>query len=61
MVGLLLAFLLIWLFIKLGVGIFKILFFILTCTLAFIFFIHLLVPIVVILGLIFLFFTLARH
>jgi len=61
MVGLLLVLFLIWLFVKMGIGVFKILFFLLACALAFFFLIHLFIPAIIFLGLIFLFFAAARH
>lgn len=47
MLTLLLIIFLIWAFVKLGIGTLKILFFLLACGLIFIFFIHLLVPLII--------------
>ncbi len=61
MFTLLLILFLIWLLVKMGIGIVKILFFLLACALAFFFLIHLFIPAVIFLGLIFLFFAAIRH
>lgn len=52
MLTFLLIIFLIWAFIKLGVGLTKILLFLLACGFAFIFFIHLLIPLIIIGGII---------
>ncbi|AWM73060.1 MULTISPECIES: hypothetical protein [Lactobacillus] len=57
MLTLLLIFALIWALAKLGVGIIKILLFILACGLIFIFFIHLLIPFAILGGILLLLFT----
>lgn len=57
MLTLLLIFALIWALAKLGVGIIKILLFILACGLIFIFFIHLLIPFAILGGIFLLLFT----
>ncbi|PXY86069.1 hypothetical protein DK873_00505 [Lactobacillus melliventris] len=61
MFTLLLILFLIWLFVKMGIGIFKILFFLLTCALTFFFFVQLLIPVAVFLGVIFLIFAIVRR
>ncbi|WEV70926.1 hypothetical protein OZY43_00320 [Lactobacillus sp. ESL0785] len=48
MLTLLLLFLITWLLVKLGIGVFKISFFLLTCGIIFVFFIHLLLPLLLI-------------
>ncbi|MBA1392508.1 hypothetical protein EQ500_01110 [Lactobacillus sp. XV13L] len=61
MLTLLLLFGFLWLFFKLGVGLLKILLFLLACGLGFFFFVHLLVPLLLLGGLICLGCTLLRH
>ena len=61
MFALLIVLFLTWLFVKMGIGIVKILFFFLACALAFFFLIHLFIPAIIFLGLIFLFFAAVRH
>ena len=61
MFALLIVLFLTWLLVKMGIGIVKILFFFLTCALALFLLIHLFIPAIIFLGLIFLFFAAVRH
>lgn len=61
MITLLLIFCLIGLFSKIGIGIFKILFFLLTCAIVFIFFVHFLIPLILLGSALFVLFSLVRH
>lgn len=58
MLTLLLIIFLIWAFVKLGTGTLKILFFLLACGFVFVFFIHLLVPLIILGAIIFIAFAL---
>ncbi|RMC26328.1 hypothetical protein F5ESL0245_00260 [Lactobacillus sp. ESL0245] len=61
MITLLLIFCLIGLFSKIGVGIFKILFFLLTCGIVFIFFVHFLIPFIIFGGIFLILFNLIYY
>lgn len=61
MLAFLLLLLLFWAFVKLGVGTVKIVIFLLVCGFAFIFFVHLLIPLILFGGLLFIIFAGIRH